>query len=417
MRLPWSRLSSPARRGLLAHALHWQAVQIGQLYVAVYLFRMGHGYGLPALHALCSYLLVPLGYWAAAFLARAKGAGHGYRLGVGIYAAYQALVLALGPAAAAWAAPLGALWGLGVGAYWQSWVLLMVDLSDEGRDRDAMLAANQAVFFLASFTGAPLAGWFLAHFNGTGGYPFAFGASLALFCAAWLVSRPLRTRPQHGGSAVLRLLSVRKPQGWNAMLLSALLMGFLSVGTMFLPMLIAYEAGGSEGWGGNYAAFTALAGFGVTILLARTGHPEKRGGFVLRAGLLVTALILPLVFSRHYSLVLLYGLGMAVAASAFNVPLFAAHIRVVEADPRFCHRRADALFLREIPLNVGRVLACAIVLWGVKDLHSRALSLLLVLLALTPLLNYAVLRPWLDGRGALPERRGRGTMLPMEETP
>jgi YQGE family putative transporter len=395
LRLPWSTLSPPARRGLLAHGLHWQAVQIGQLYVAVYLFRVSHGYALPALHAFCSYVMVPVGYWFGGMLARAKGSSSSYRLGIGVYALYQALIVALGSSAAQWAGLLGALWGLGVGCYWQSWVLLMVDLSDEGKDRDAMLAANQSVFFVASFTGAPLAGWFLARFSGTQGYPWAFGASFSLFVLAWLVSLGVRGKAQHVSGALGRLLSVRKPRGWHAMLASALLMGFLSVGTMFLPMLIAYESGGSEGYGGSYAAWTALAGFGVTALMARAGHPEKRGGFVFWAGLAVTALILPLAFSRAYGLVLLYGLGMAVASSGFNVPLFAAHIRIVEADPRFRHRRADAMFMREVPLNFGRVLACGIVLWGVKDLRSGALTGLLLLLAAVPLLNYRVLRPWL----------------------
>jgi len=41
--------------------------------------------------------------------------------GLGVYSAYQALILWLGVGAAPWAAPLGALWGLGVGLYWQAW--------------------------------------------------------------------------------------------------------------------------------------------------------------------------------------------------------------------------------------------------------------------------------------------------------
>lgn len=380
---------------MLAHALHWQAVQVGQLYVGVYLHRVSHGYGLPALHALASYLFIPLGYWMGGVLARSRGPGAGYRMGISLYAAYQALILLLGPRAAGWAAPLGALWGLGVGFYWQSWILLMVDLSDEGRDRDSILAANQSVYFLASFTGAPLAGFFLSRFEGTSGYPLAFGASVLLFVTAWFVSLGLKGKRQHGSGAVLRLLQTRKPSGWNAMLFSAFLMGALSVGSMFLPMLLAYDSGGSEGYGGGYAAVTALVGFAATAWMARLGHPERRSGLVLWGGLAVTALILPLAFGRGYLLVLLYGLGMAVAMSAYNVPLFAAQIRIVETSRRFLHRRADAMYLRELPLNLGRIVVCALILWGVQDLHSGALTWLLLVLAAIPLLNFLVLRPWL----------------------
>lgn len=422
MKLPWSSLSAPARRGLLAHALHWQAVQVGQLYVGVYLHRVSHGYGLPALHALASYLLIPLGYWLGAVLSRGRGPGAGFRMGIGLYAAYQALILTLGPAAASWVAPLGALWGLGVGFYWQSWILLMVDLSHEDHDRDAILAANQAVYFLASFTGAPLAGWFLSRFEGTGGYPLAFGISVLLFLSAWWVSLGLKGKKQHASGAVRRLLQTRKPAGWSAMMFSALLMGALSVGSMFLPMLLAYDSGGSESYGGSYAAFTALVGFAATAWMARQGHPERRSKLVLWAGLAVTALILPLVFDRGYWLVLLYGLGMAVSMSAFNVPLFAAQIRIVEAHPRFSHRRADAMFMREVPLNLGRMLVCGLILWGVQDLHSQALTWLLLALAAIPPLNYLVLRPWLGPRpvGLGPRLQGgpkRGTIGALKEKP
>jgi MFS transporter, YQGE family, putative transporter len=402
MRLPWSALSPAARRGLLAHALHWQAVQIGSLYVGVYLYRMGGGYALPAWHAFCSYLSIPVGYWLAAALTRRRGPGASLRLGLGIYALFQAAILALGPQAGAWAGSLGLLWGMGIGFYWQAWVLLMVDLSAESRDRDAMLASNQSVYFLASFTGAPLAGLFLTRMPGTSGYPWVFGASLLFFVLAWALSLGLRGRPQHSGGALLRLLKARKPAGWNASLVSAALMGFLSVGALFLPMLISFESGGSEGHGGSYAAWTALGGFAASALVARLGHPSRRADFLLWSALVIAGLTLPLAFDRSYSLVLLYGLGMAVAMSVFNVPLFAAQIRIIESNPRFLHRRADAMLLREIPLNLGRALACGVVLWGVTDLRSGALTLLLAGLAFAPLVNYATVRPWLRS-AALPD--------------
>lgn len=396
----WSSLGPQARRGLLAHALHWQAVAVGQLYVGVYLFRSGGGYGLPAWHALCSYLAIPLGFWMAAGLTRRRGPGASLRLGLGIYALFQAAILGLGPSAAAWAGSLGALWGLGIGFYWQAWVLLMVDLSQEGRDRDALLALNQAAYFLSSFTGAPLAGWFLARMPGASGYPWAFGASLLLFVAAWACSLGLRGKPHPSGGSLRRLLKVRKPAGWNAGLVSAGLMGFLSVGALFLPMLLSYESGGSEGHGGLYAAATALAGFAATALLARLGQPSRRADFLLWSALAIAGLTLPLAFDRSYALVLLYGLGMAVASSVFNVPLFAVHLSILESSRRFLHRRADAMLLRELPLNLGRALAVGLVLGAVDGLRSGGMTLLLVLLAFTPLLNYATVRPWVGPRRA-----------------
>lgn len=395
LKLPWSGLSSQAKRGLLAHALHWQAVQIGSLYVSVFLFRLGHGYALPAWHAFCNYSTIPVGYWMAAGLTRRFGAGTSLRLGLSVYAAFQLVILLLGEQAGAYAGSLGLLWGLGVGLYWQAWVLLMVDLSEDGADRDRLLGNNQAMYFLASFTGAPLAGWFLSRFEGTGGYPWVFGLGFILFVAAWVVSLPLKGRTQHSASAVGRLLKTRKPEGWGAGLFSAALMGLLSVGGMLLPLLISYDTGGGEGHSGVYTALVALAGFTASALVARHAHPRHRRGLLFWSALAVAACSLPLAVDRGYGLVLLYGLGMAVAMSVFNVPLFATQIAIVESSPRFRHRRADAMFLREVPLWLGRAVASGAILWGVKALQSQALSLLLVAMALVPLSNYLLMRRWI----------------------
>jgi YQGE family putative transporter len=400
LKLPWSDLSPQAKRGLLTHALHWQAVQVGQLYVSVFLFRLSHGYALPALHAICQYALIPPGYWLAAVMTRRWGAATSLRTGLTVYAIYQACILALGPGAAAWAGPLGALWGLGVGLYWQAWVLLIIDYSRDGHDRDAMLGSNQALYFLANFTGAPVAGLFLARFSGTTGYPWAFGAALLLFAAAWTVSLGLKGQPHHGAGAVRRLLKVRKPKGWNASMLSTVFMGLMNVGALFLPMLLAYESGGSEGYGGVYAALTALAGFVASALVGRWGHPERRGGWLFWSACSVAVLVFPLALHRAYGLVLLYGLGTAIAMSAFNVPLFATQISIMESEPRFRHRRADAMFIREWPLALGRCIACGTILFFVQDMRSFALGALLSFLALCPLMNYATLRPWLIRRPA-----------------
>ncbi len=397
-RLPWLKLQAPARRALTVHALHWQAVAIGQLYVGVYLYRLSHGYALPAWHAFWSYLTVPLGSALGASLTRRWGPGAALQAGLFVYASFQAVILGLGDHAVAWAGSLGAWWGVGVGLYWQAWTLSMMDLTIEGNDRDVIMGGDQAVYFFANFTAAPLAGWFLGSFSGTAGYPWAFGLSLLLFSAAAWLSRSLEGKAHPGHSSLLRLLRVRKPVGWNACMLSAVLMGVMTVGTLFLPMLLAYDVGKGEGMGGLYALATALLGFAATWAISRFGHPERRGGFLLFAAATVALLTLPLAWHRSLALVMLYGMAMAVSLSWFNVPLFAAHLRLIEADRHFGHRRAEAIYIREIFIAVGRCCASAVVVWGVVDISSRGLTWLLVGVAFTPLLNYLVMRRYLSVR-------------------
>jgi hypothetical protein len=143
---------------------------------------------------------------------------------------------------------------------------------------------------------------------------------------------------------------------------------------------------------------TALAGFASAWGVSRLGHPERRAGFLFWSAVAVAVLSLPLALHRSLNLIMLYGLGMAISMSIFNVPLFAAHMRVIESKRRFSHRRADAMALREVVLNLGRAVACAVVLWGVHDIGSVGLTWLIVGVAFTPLLNYRVMRSHLNDR-------------------
>lgn len=397
-KLPWSSLNSRARRGLLAHALHWQAVCVGQLYVGVYLFRLSHGYAAPAWHALCSYATVPLGSALGAALTRRWGPGASVRAGLFVYAAFQAAILALGDGAVDWAGSLGLWWGLGVGLYWQGWVLLMMDFSTEGSDRDTMMGGNQAASFFASLTAAPLAGYFLGRALGTAGYPWAFGLSFIFFAGAAWLTLPLKGTSHPQDSALRQLLAGPKPPGWIACMFSSVLMGVMTVGNLFLPMLLAYAVGKDEGLGGLYAFATALVGFTGSWAISRLGHPERRSSFLLGAALAVLVFSLPLALHRSLALVMLYGVGMALSLALFNVPLFAAHIRIIEGGALFARHRADAMALREGAIAVGRCGASAVVLWGVHDLASTGLTCLLVGVALTPLLNYLVMHRHLNAR-------------------
>jgi YQGE family putative transporter len=273
-----------------------------------------------------------------------------------------------------------------------------MDLSIEGGDRDAMMGGNQAVSFLSNFTAAPLAGFFLAAFSGTAGYPWAFGVSLLLFSIAAWMSRRLQGKAHPGSSATLLLLRSPKPRGWGACMASSVLMGVMTVANLFLPMLLAYDVGKGEGMGGLYALATALLGFAAAWAISHLGHPERRRYFLLLAAIAVALLTLPLAWHRSLGLVMLYGAGMAISLSWFNVPLFAAHLRLIESDGLFAHHRADALALREGAIAIGRCLASGVVVWGVVDIRSLGLTWLLVGVAFTPLLNYLVMRRYLSAR-------------------
>jgi YQGE family putative transporter len=389
--LPWQRLSPDARRALLCHGLYWQAVAMAFTFINIYLFRLGHGYREPALFQIWTNGMIPLGFMLGSAIARRRSSAGAYRAGLAFHLLLLLLVLWLRQDCVKQIPLIGCIYGLGAGLYWQGWILMVVDLSDEST-RDSMLGMQQWVYFVSGLTGAPLAGWFLAKSGDLAGYNSIFFLSTLFLAAAWAVSLPIISKPLHGAGSALRLLRARKPKGFWAMNASSALMGLLSVSAMFLSALIAYEAKGDEKGTGSYTFVNAALGFLAAWWMARSGRPASRLRTMWIAATAVALVTLPLAFQRSFSAILLYGAGMAIALSFYNVPLFSTHLRVLAENPRFHARRADALAIREGAINLGRVAGFAFILFFVGDIGSGSLGLFFVAIALTPLLNTWVMR-------------------------
>jgi YQGE family putative transporter len=389
-KFPWHGLDPSARRGLLAHALFWQAMAMAFQFINIYVFRLSQGYAKPALYQIWSNATIPLGFALGAWIARRRSGVASFRGGLIMYQVFLVTVLILRERCVDWLFLLGLISGIATGLYWQGWTLILLEVEDS--NRDSMMGTSQWVYFVAYLTGAPLAGWFLSRFAGLEGYTYIYIAATLMLALAWRVSLPLKTKRLHGAGAFKRLLKARKPRGWNAFLLSSGLAGLMSVSVMFLTILVSYEAKGNETGTGSYNVLNAGCGFLAAWGMARLGKPNNRR-WLLMAGALVSLLAtLPLVFDRSFLMILLYGAGMAISLSFYSVPLFSTHLRIIDKSPRFRARRADVLTMREIMIDGGRIVGNLFILLAVHNIDSSGLSWFFVAIAVLPLLNAWLMR-------------------------
>ncbi len=391
MRMPWHGLDMQARRGLLAHALYWQAAAIAFQFVNIYIFRLSHGYAKPALYQIWSNGCIPAGFALGSWIARRRSSSATFRSGLLVFLFFLIAMLVLRERCVEWIPLIGLLSGLAIGLYWQGWTLVMMDLS-ENHQRDAMLGTSQWVYYVAYLTSAPLAGWFLSRFSGLEGYSWVFAVATLMLAMAWIVSLPLKTSRLHGGGSFKRLMKARKPAGWGYMAVSAMLTGLFSVSAMFLSILISYEAKGSETGTGSYNFLNAACGFVAAWVISRSAKPRNRLRILWISALVTALFTLPLALNRGFLMILLYGAGMAVTLCFYNVPLFSTHLRIIDDAPRFKARRADALTFREIFIDGGRVLGYAFVMLAVTNIDSASLSWFFVAIAVLPLINTWLMR-------------------------
>jgi YQGE family putative transporter len=391
VKLPWHSLKPQAKRALLCHALYWLAAMMAPVFLNIYLFRLSQSYQKPALYQLFANGVTPLGFMLGAWLARRRGSASAYRSGLISHGFLFALILILRERCVDLVPLLGLCSGLATGIYWQGWSLFLLDLSGN-EQRDAMLGSQQWVYFLAQLIATPLSGRFLSHLGGLEAYSYIFLlAALILAAAVWL-SMPLETPPVHGAPGLMRLMLARKPEGWTAMGLSAALFGLVSVSPLFLSLLISFESKGNEAGTGDYAFFIACFGMALAWAVARMGKPHNRLSTLWKASSAVALATLPLVFVRNFTTVLIQGMGMAIGTGVFNVPISSTHFKVIESNPRFRARRADALVIRELWINGGRALGYLFIILAVGNIRSGPLSLFFLVIALSPLLNTWIIR-------------------------
>ena len=108
----------------------------------------------------------------------------------------------------------------------------------------------------------------------------------------------------------------------------------------------------------------------------------------------LVAVTLPMAFDRSMFFVFLYGVSVAFLQGFFDTPLFNVQLKILDRTPFLNYRRSDALVLREIFVNAGRVGGFLFLALGAHSVGSVGVSVLFGILAFMPLTAWRVIRPF-----------------------
>lgn len=386
------RLEPGARLVLVAHTLFLLGVSLSNIYVNIFLFKVGESLAVIGWYHVYQYLAIALGFVVAGKWAEQSDRTISYRIGIGLHALFYLLILFLGEQAVDLVRELGLLLGFGQAFYWLGNHTLTFDLTDDG-NRDYFNSTFTVFSSLATMLAPFAAGLVITRWPELAGYRLIFLVSLLSFVASVVVSLFLRPRESDGLFKLDEAFQGDGNPAWRSVLLVHFINGMRGGVFAFFIGILLYITTGTEMSIGWLALVTGAVTLTLSWLLGRqiTARTRRRP---LLVGLFATSLgVLVLAFNLNPFGIVLFALIEAAFAPMYGIPFGALNYRVLEQDPDVADLRIEYMVAKEIPLNLGRIVGVFAFLVAVPYLESdTVVAALLLGLGWLPLLTWRALR-------------------------
>lgn len=385
-------ISPPGRRLLWANGLFSLAGGLSGLFTNLYLWRLKPGMETLATYNLYIMATVLLSMPLLGWLVKRYGAVVTSVLGTSLYAGFYLSLLLLQEGAAEHLAGLGIFMGLALSAYALAGHVLVYDIT-EPESREPFFNRNGLVGSVAGLIAPLTAGWVVSALPGLAGYRVIFVTSFLLFALSAWVSLGLHRRRPPSPYRLAEAFTGGNPK-WRRLLLAYGVLGLRDGIFSFAVSLLVYLATGGERSLGNFAFLTAAVGLAAFWVAGRYMTAANRTRlFPLGAALMALA-HLSLGLGATWPLMLAHGLLLALANPVWSTAFAATSFDVIQEASGDRDMRIEMIAVREVPLNLGRVLALLLFLQFAPLIsQGSVLQVLLALLGLTFPIAYLIVRP------------------------
>ncbi|MCG0238368.1 MAG: hypothetical protein L6E13_03660 [Firmicutes bacterium] len=348
-------IPSAMRRLVAVGGLFALANGLSGLFTGVYLFRLRPGLETPATYALWQFLALLAAAPALGWLIKTRGAVLTYQIGTGLHAGFYLALLLLRERAALHLEALGAWMGLALGAWAMASHVLVYDVIPEEK-RELYFNQSGLVTSLATLVTPLLAGWMLSALPGLTGYRVIFVLSFVLFAASAALSLGLTPSRPPAPFRLGAVLPGRDPD-WRRLLLAHSVLGLRDGITSFAINLLVYLTTGGEARVGQFTFLTGALGLASYWVASRLMHPGNREKSFRLGAVGMAAATGVLAFGVSWPVLLAYGVLQAVVNPVWLTSFSTASFSIIRRAMGSEDLRVEMIAAREIPLNLGRVVA------------------------------------------------------------
>ncbi|WP_281658248.1 MFS transporter [Halobacillus sp. Cin3] len=350
---------------LLIGGLYSLGIFLSSTFVNIYLWKQSNSYTDIALYNLSIYIFQPLTFIVAGRWAKKMDRVIVLRTGVTVLSLFFLTVLVVGERAASFNLMLGALLGIGYGFYWLAYNVLTFEIT-EPDTRDFFNGFLGVLQSLGGMTGPLLAGFIISRLNNFTGYTVIFSASFALFIVAVLVSFGLSRRKARGNFSFRRIITERKHNvDWKRILNAHVAQGFREGTFLFAVSIWIFLLTKNELSLGVFNLVYSGFSFMFYFLVSRWVKPKRRKTSIFISGLCLYVSVVILLFSSTMPLLLLYAAVAGVFFPLLYVPYVSLTYDVIGRSWNAAEMRIEYIVVREIFLNMGRVLSILVFLGAI----------------------------------------------------
>ncbi|HWQ41728.1 MAG TPA: MFS transporter [Desulfosporosinus sp.] len=357
-------LDSQASRLLLVHTLFLTGVSLSNIFFNIYLWKISHNIETAAVFNLFQFITVPFVFFMATHLFKRKGITLSIRLGLLVHVAFFLLVLLLKDRIAHLTPLFGVLMGFGQGMYYFGYNVSTYDCTNN-QNRDRFSGLNGAA---SAFSGmvAPLVGGAIIQNLGTAtGYIAVFGIMVICFVLATIVTKTFVTRTEkprcNFTQAKFLINSEWRRVNWS-MFLRGLREGVMS----FLLILIFYELSQNELELGFFNLVISMTTFFSYYLIGRFITRERRFLSMLIGGICLALFTTIVLWEPTLKSFWLFGLSNSLFYPLIFVPLTTISYNVIRNNWKTANYQVEFLSLRELPLNIGRILGILLLIYFLR---------------------------------------------------
>lgn len=341
------------------------------LFLNLYLWRLTEDLVVNALYNIITFAVTPIGFAAGGWISKKRDRMLTYRWGIVLIAIFYLFVIITGENVPQYYILFAVFNGIASGFYWTGYLVLQYDVSTEA-NRIRFLAINMVTFNTAGLLGPALAGFIIQRNDGLSGYLIIFTFAFVMFVIAAVISLRIPTVESHHKIYYLKLMGevMKRNVRWVRSLYSFFVLGLFQGIMLFLPNILLFQAVNREDWVGYlgvcFSALTVATGY----VISRKAKKENVRQYVALSttGTVIGAALL-LIEVELWSVVLFMIIFSICNPLAINT-LTSYYFRMMGTLPLKGQLRVESVVMREVFVNIGRVVSiAALVLFG-SDLGS-----------------------------------------------
>jgi YQGE family putative transporter len=372
------KLSKDAIFSLTIHSFFQFGASMSGVFLNLYLWRLTHSLWISGMYYVISWAVAPLALVLGGWVAKRKDRMYTYRAGLLLYVLFYLAVILAQEKVVDYYVWFAIFSGFAGCFYWTGYLTLMYDVSNHN-NRIRYLAINMIMFTGAGLAGPALAGYVISQNEALKGYIIIFALAFFMFLIAGIGSLRIKALPSQSKSYYLKYtwLLMRKNPDWVKALFGFMGLGILQGSMLFLPPILLFQVLPGEEWVGYFgvlfSGLTMVSGY----FISRFAKEGRRTVYFTRSAAGFTVGSFLLLWSVNFWTVIGFMIVFSIFSPLQGNTLTSTYYGLIGKLQPKGQFRVESVVVREIFVNIGRVLSTCLLLVFAGSLEDGLLSWML----------------------------------------